>query len=78
MLFLEKYEFVMTTFEPISVAFVLRFWLERRQVEGAQPIWRGVVEHVPSGERRYFDSFEDLLNILATYLIDSGKNNQED
>ena len=53
---------------PIAISFVLRFWLEHREIEGALPVWRGVVEHVPSGERHYFERLEQLPDILAPYL----------
>ncbi len=31
--------------------FIVRLWRELREIEGARPLLRGTVEHVPSGER---------------------------
>jgi len=64
---------------PIAISFVLRFWLERREIEGALPVWRCVVEHVPSGERHYFEKLDQLPDILAPYLAsnDIAENKKE-
>ncbi len=56
---------------PIAFSFVLRFWLERREIEGAIPVWRGAIELVPSGERQYFEGVNQLLGILARYLVNN-------
>jgi len=47
--------------------FVVRIWLEpgRTPAEGQ---WRGSVEHVPSGERRYFAALEDLARFVRMEL----------
>lgn len=65
---LERYGYLMTIFEPVPIAFIVRFWLEQRETERVAPVWRGVVEHVPSGERHYFLQIEDLPGIMAPYL----------
>jgi len=64
--------------DSISIAFILRFWLEQREVEGAIPIWRGVVEHIPSGERHYFENLEDLPSLVAPYLMINGQSPQSE
>ena len=53
---------------PIAISFILRFWLEHREIEGEAHVWRGVVEHVPSGERHYFERLDQLPAILAHYF----------
>jgi hypothetical protein len=53
---------------PVTISFVLRFWLEHREIEGAEPVWRGVVEHVPSGKRHYFEKLNQIPVILAGYV----------
>ncbi len=58
----------MSMVDSVSIAFVLRFWFERREIEGAVPIWRGVIEHIPSGERHYFEKLDELPSILTPYL----------
>jgi hypothetical protein len=49
-------------------SFVLRCWLEPREIESAEPLWRGEVEHVPTGERVFFRSFVELKRFLSSYL----------
>lgn len=56
---------------PIAFSFVLRLWLERREIEGAMPVWRGVIELVPSGERQYFEGVNQLSEILTQYLANN-------
>ena len=58
----------MRSFEENSHSFIVRIWLEPRELAEAVPEWRGVVEHVASGERRYFIDLDDLLNFIASHL----------
>jgi hypothetical protein len=48
--------------------FILRLWLEPREIEDAQPEWRGVIEHVESGEHRYFRDLDVMLAFLAKHF----------
>ena len=66
---MEVSKYPMDPIAPISISFVLRLWLEHREIEGAAPVWRGVVEHVPSGERHYFERLDQLPAILVRYLL---------
>ena len=51
----------------IDHVFMVRLWSET--TGGVfQPGWRGVVEHVASGQRRYFTAFDDLTAFLAARL----------
>jgi hypothetical protein len=46
--------------------FLVRLWLEPGQ---AGPlIWRGTVEHAPSGQRFHFISLRDLTDFIALRL----------
>ena len=47
--------------------FVIRFWLEAREIEGKQQIWRGVIEHVASRERRFLKKPEEVVSFLKQY-----------
>ncbi|MGI8856157.1 MAG: hypothetical protein ACR2JW_10420 [Thermomicrobiales bacterium] len=47
-----------------SHAFVVKIWHERRDIAGAEPVWRGSVDDVEGGPRIYFDS----LGVLCSYL----------
>jgi hypothetical protein len=46
----------------------VRIWVERREIEGAQPLWRGVVEHAQSGERRYLTDLSAIVDFIAPYV----------
>lgn len=46
--------------------FTVRVWLE--EVEHGRVEWRGRVEHVMSGERRYFQGWPGLLEQLKGFL----------
>jgi hypothetical protein len=50
--------------------FIVRIWCEPREIEGAPPLWRGVIEHMPSGERRYVQSLQEIVDLIALYLDD--------
>ncbi|MGH7728455.1 MAG: hypothetical protein ACREM2_06670 [Vulcanimicrobiaceae bacterium] len=43
--------------------FVVRMWQEAG--DGSRTPWRGSVEHVGTGERRFFSSLVDLTEFLA-------------
>jgi len=58
--------------EP-SHAFIVRIWLEHRDIEDAEPIWRGEIEDlqaVRSKEKKtvYFDNLEQLPIYFAQQL----------
>ncbi len=44
--------------------FVIRIWIERAAEGGGQK--RGYVEHVASGERRYFSALTEAIEFVAT------------
>ena len=49
-----------------QVSFILRAWWERDST-GVLRL-RGRIQHVASGERRYFQSFEELEGFLCRWL----------
>lgn len=58
--------------------FVIRMWLEHDDAGPVnQPLpaapwgpgWRGVIQHVPSGERTYFIHSADLAEFLRSHLL---------
>ena len=55
----------MSSLDERSHTFVVRIWEERRDVEDAAPTWRGRVDDVRTGERRYFTRLEDLVAYLS-------------
>ena len=55
--------------DPLYVhAFVVKLWLEGREIEGAQPEWRGRIDHVQSGKRVYFRSIAEINQFIQTFL----------
>lgn len=46
--------------------FVVRIWQETLSAQ--RPAWRGMVEHVPDGQRIYFTSLNDLSDFIALQL----------
>ncbi|GAB4280622.1 MAG: hypothetical protein Kow0092_36230 [Deferrisomatales bacterium] len=54
--------------EPNDHVFIVRLWREPREIEGAEPLWRGVIEEVRSGQRRYFDELEEIVGFIARCL----------
>jgi hypothetical protein len=53
-------------------AFIVRLWIEPHQMNHAEPIWRGVIERVDSGDRVYFDQLEKMSTYFAQYLAEIG------
>ena len=56
----EEYRWVVKSAKESSLAFIVRIWVEPREIKDAKPIWRGVIEHVGSGEQVYFDQLEQI------------------
>ena len=55
----------MKSIDEETQVFIVRLWREVREIEGARPLLRGTVEHVPSGQRR---SIRDLKSLVAFFL----------
>ena len=55
---------------PYVHAFVVKLWLERREIEGAEPEWRGRIDHVQSGKRLYFRDIVSISQFIQTFLGD--------
>lgn len=62
----------MDSLEATSHPFVIRIWLEERAQEAHGATWRGHITHVPSGERRYLQSLDDMASFVAPYLESMG------
>jgi hypothetical protein len=48
----------------------VRIWPEPREIQGAPVEWRGLIEHVFSGEKRYLNNLDEIVAFLARYLRD--------
>ncbi len=61
---------MVSPFDERMHVFIVRFWRETREIPGAKAEWRGVVEHVPSGERRYAKNLSEIMTFVAQYVPD--------
>jgi hypothetical protein len=64
----------MALLEDSTQVFIVRIWLEARGIEDAPVRRRGVIEHVPTGERRYFTDLSDINVFIGPFLEDLGVN----
>ncbi len=48
-------------------AFIVRVWQEPRELATSSSPWRGVVEHVPGGERRYLADPGEIVGFVVGY-----------
>jgi hypothetical protein len=52
------------TDEPTSQVFIIRIWKEPREIPGAKPQWRGMVEWLTTREVQYFISLDKLIEFI--------------
>jgi hypothetical protein len=52
--------------------FIVRIWREAREIEGRLPEWRGMIESVQNGERRYVKNLGDIARFITPYLCRMG------
>ena len=53
-------------------SFIVRIWLEPREIEGAPPQWRGEVKHVASGKQIYLRNLAEITSFIVPYLEEIG------
>jgi len=49
-------------------SFIIRIWCEYSDQEGVAPEYRGVIEHVASGNRRYLPDFQTVVEFIGLYV----------
>ena len=49
-------------------AFVVKIWLEQREIAGAAPEWRGRIDHVQSESRRYFRDLASIVPLILAFI----------
>lgn len=54
--------------EENSSAFIVRVWIEPREVEGAPVVWRGSIEPVASGRVKYVVELEEIGRFVGGVL----------
>jgi hypothetical protein len=62
----------MAVLERDTQVFIVRLWREPREVRGAKLAWRGVVEHIRSGNRRYVNDLAAISAFMVPYLEEMG------
>ncbi len=67
----------MESFEEDTQVFIVRFWRETRELEGAHPIWRGSVEHLPTGQRVYVKNFREVEGVISSFVPVAEKTGQD-
>ena len=53
-------------------SFIVKIWLEETTGRANRGTWRGHITHVPSGERRYLKSLDEIAAFIAPYLEEIG------
>ncbi len=53
-------------------SFIVKIWLEETAQGTGKAVWRGHITHVPSHERGYFSSLDEVPFIIAPYLVRTG------
>lgn len=54
--------------EDNAAAYIVRVWLEHREVEDAPVTWRGSIEHVASGRVRYLTDLDEIARVIRPHL----------
>jgi len=60
--------------EDNTTAYIVRIWLEQREVEGAPVAWRGSIEHVASGRIKYIADLDEIAGFIRPFLDGMGVN----
>lgn len=58
----------MKSINESGAAFIVRIWVEPREIKDAPLVWRGVIEHVGRKDRVYFDHLDKMISYVARYL----------
>jgi hypothetical protein len=60
------------TGKETSHSFLVRIRLETRELQNAEPVWRGDIEHIKTGTHTYFDHLDEIAVFLRPYLEEMG------
>jgi len=58
----------MRSAELLIQSFVIKIWLEETAVQNGTITWRGLITHVPGGDRRYFTTLAGMNEFIQPYL----------
>lgn len=54
--------------EDNATAYIVRVWLEPREVNDAPVQWRGSIEHVASGRTKYLTDLDEIARFIRPFL----------
>jgi hypothetical protein len=58
--------------ETSTQSFIIKIWLEETAPEAGWAVWRGHITHVPSNQRQYIKSLDEIAWFIASYLQELG------
>lgn len=58
----------MDLLESYTHSFVIKIWLEETAEEAGKVVWRGHIDHVPSGRRGTFGDLDGVSLFILPYL----------
>lgn len=61
---------IRSTFEEGRHVFIVRIRREAREIPDAPPEWRGMIEYMPTGERRYFRDLNEITAFVGRFVPD--------
>jgi len=67
---------IMARFEREGHSFVIRLWRENHEEDEAMVEWRGWIDHVQSGERRYFRDLSQISLFIERCLNDTANSDK--
>ena len=62
----------MASLQEKDQTFIVRLWLEPSDGDDSGPQWRGVIENVQNGKRRYLKDFNEITAFIVPYLEKMG------
>ena len=54
--------------ENTSRSFLVRIWIEPREIPKQAFEWRGKIQDVMSGESKYFKNFDDMVAFVVLHI----------
>lgn len=54
--------------EDNTTAYIVRVWLEHREVQDAPVAWRGSIEHLASGRIKFLSDLDDIPLFIQPFL----------
>ncbi len=63
---------MMPRYDERTESFIIRIWIEPRELSGAPLVWRGEIEHVTSHRRHFFNQLQMIADLIQPYLASMG------